>query len=1264
MKNDSNIKRKKQSDELKFESNSSSLNSFEEIINLEYTNNEKPKKNKLNKNIFTNFIKNDQSWKNIIKINTDTTKIKKQKNKSMFVDIFSQNNYYPKQIKNNGKMTPSLKGKNSYFQSKFGRINLTEMGNTSKSNRKSCKILSSINDNSINRYYLILKEINKLIKFANNAQQIFSKKKVKINLNTIENKLILNSKKKTIKKKTIKKKSNLKKIQKFHKDIIKNIEKDEENKNNSNLFNINETNNNNPPLIEEENEFQESEINIMDLIVQIFKKPSGLRNKDELFFIEHYLMTFENVMKILHQKKIGSAVDDLAKKIARYMQIDIIPKDTLICKLGDDGDKFYVIFQGSVAILIPKETNAKMDINEYINHLKKLFSLGEYELALKTIESNLHVFKNKEIIYLKSDIEKYLYLPEYMNYKRENLSIEQYMKRIEFHDNNENNIDNNFEANNDENSSLSHLNIKNILWKNIKQANYNNQQIIKKTSSLTYNKNIEIKKKVSFSSNMNNNFENNNKIIYRKAKFSSTILTHPKIEKNDLNINVGKNNKNNNLNNTYDDTENKSINRSRKTTQKVLSQDNNSILNINKNSEENNYKDNTNNKKYKIILWSYFHVTSLIDGQIFGDVALSENNKRRTATIITQENTICGTLDNQIYNKFIKDAQKRIRKNIVHLLLNINFFNDINEDIFEENYLNMFKYDSIHRNDYLFKSGEERNSIYIVVSGEIEVSITCSIKQLNKILKLKNVILNEAIQFEERLCEINKNFNHFYIKSQNIYRIKIHSFGSCVGLNEYIVPKKEKENLEKIKLKDVFYVNAKCISDKAEVYSIDYKLLNNIFKSEKKEKKFQELILNSEKQTLLRIIEIKRNAILERFGNLGDKAYLDKYLHLANNNEETKTNKDDDSMINHYVNNTVMENKEKRKKSLNIVINNINSSLVNNIKFRFKNRNESIIKGRINNINMINHTKSNSSFRSSKSIFDNILDDFEKEKTKEIDKIKSNNKYNKYNIINNKKNIIIKNNKRYSNSYSNKKEKFQYIKDIKKDNINKNLNLTLQKTRTTSENSKEKTKYKLSNINLQFGKLSEKKDININKNYNSLQNKSKSKKNILNKNNKSIILYPILLKKKRENNLKMMSTKQKDKNKYMKKNLTQNEILKQNQDKNVNKGRKTIFSLILSGLPNFNNKFINKNIRKIFEKCENFKNAKLIDKNLLKLDKGKSFFYKGCESLLTMNNNSNNNNIHIIDLLKYDELYEKKYGFKKRNNSAINKPSISLSKLN
>ena len=51
---------------------------------------------------------------------------------------------------------------------------------------------------------------------------------------------------------------------------------------------------------------------------------------------------------------------------------------------------------------------------------------------------------------------------------------------------------------------------------------------------------------------------------------------------------------------------------------------------------------------------------------IYGDVALSENNKRRTDIIITQENTIYGTLDNHINNKFIKDAQKK-SENVLYI---------------------------------------------------------------------------------------------------------------------------------------------------------------------------------------------------------------------------------------------------------------------------------------------------------------------------------------------------------------------------------------------------------------------------------------------------------------------------------------------------------------------------------------------------------------------------------------------------------------------
>ena len=206
----------------------------------------------------------------------------------------------------------------------------------------------------------------------------------------------------------------------------------------------------------------------------------------------------------------------------------------------------------------------------------------------------------------------------------------------------------------------------------------------------------------------------------------------------------------------------------------------------------------------------------------------------------------------------------------------------------------------------------------------------------------------------------------------------------------------------------------------------------------------------------------------------------------------------------------------------------------------------------------------------------------------------------------------------------------------------------------------------LKNIDEQFGKLTKIKEIHFDKTSISLSNKNKREtNNILNKN-KKMILYPILMKKSKSNI--NISNFPKKKIKSIKKNLSQNKLKdnKDNKDKKKNNKRKSIFSLILNGVPDFNNQYLTKNIKlkKVNKQYDYFKNAKLIDKNILKLPKEKSFFYKGCESLLTMNNNENSNNIPIIDLLKYDKLYEKKFFLKKRNNSAVNKPNISLSKLN
>lgn len=1280
-------------------SNSSSLSSYEEIITIKPINeNDELKKDKKNKNNnhFTKFVKNAQNWNRNIKLiniynkehkdnedeknSNNTTLINDETYKFMNLNPFEKeisNNYTEDNkfnnfdnrknlgvIKKAGEMTPSVKNNPKFFKSKFGKTKLENR----KKMRNSYNFIVS-NSASGKNYYNVLKEINKLIKYVANAQEIFSKKTIKIKIKNSEKNLnlsseLLNRAKINKSKKSITKKSCLKK-----KNVTSNLFQKEEETNES--YNYNDLKKDKQFF--EQSDIIESEINIIGLIVEIFKKPIGIRNKDELYFIEHYLMTFENVMKIMQQKNLGSAGNDLPKKIARNMEIDIIPKDTIICKLGDNGDKFYVIFQGNIAILIPKETNAKMDINEYINYLNKLQNIGEYELALKTIESNLHVYKNKEIIYLQADIKKYLYL-NLENNKRENLSVIQYMERIDSlrSDNiinyninitQNNNLQSNllFDKNNNlkkDDPVIPHNPIKKILdlnafENNIGMTNFiNRKKLSKKSISFTFNKLLELKNHINFNSNSNSNINNmkedngninsinNNllsvKIPLKSRKYTTNFLFLKKNEEKEKDLNNSKKKSNKNIiqespsKKFTNDLELKKSNKIKKFTfksiKKVLNQQNNNILIQNKNNEEINTKENNKKIKHNVILWTYFNVTNLIDGQVFGDVALSENNKRRTATIITQEKTICGTLDSHIYSKFVKDAQKRIRKNIVHSLLNVNFLKGINVDVFEEHYFNMFKYNSLHRDDYLFRAGEVRNSIFIIISGEIEVNITCSIQKLNKILKIKNVNLDDAIKFEERLCMLNENFNHFYNKTDNIFRIVVRTFGCCLGLKEFTIPKEEKDISDNKNIEDIFYVNAKCISEKAEFYSIDYKLLNNIFKSEKKEQIFEEIIQNNEKDTLLRIIKLKKNSILERFGNLCQKNFLDYYMNIKS--EEKKGN-DDEYLKYYFEKEQDLDKNVKRVKKLNLTINEIDSSiryLIN--KKNKKDRTIFLNKDKISKC-IINTVKSNGSSKTSENFFDDVVKDLQSSKK---DK-KTNGKF-KEKIIASKNNNSV-NNIIFDNKILNEEEESDRFEFKKNTNEESKSLINLNKSKIKKKN----------NPSYKQGKFPHIQELQFDEN-----NKNLTNNNILNKSNKKIILYPILLKKSRSNE-KMKISPNQNKNKYKKKKVNKDKSMIQKEDINANKEEKSIFSLILNGLPNFNNKFINQNL-KHSKKCENFKNAQIIDKNLIKLSKERSFFYKGCESLLTMSNNPDHNFIPIIDLLRYDELFELKYGVKKRNFSA------------
>ena len=148
-------------------------------------------------------------------------------------------------------------------------------------------------------------------------------------------------------------------------------------------------------------------------------------------------MTFPNLMKIIYQKKYFYDTSKLLNKIAVYLWCETIEKDTLICRLGEIGDKFYLIFHRSVGILIPKEIKNKIDIEEYLLHLNHLFQLKEYDLILRTISSNNHIFMNAEIFELKMKLETDKQLYNTIQ-EKEILTINEYIGRLEPYNENEN----------------------------------------------------------------------------------------------------------------------------------------------------------------------------------------------------------------------------------------------------------------------------------------------------------------------------------------------------------------------------------------------------------------------------------------------------------------------------------------------------------------------------------------------------------------------------------------------------------------------------------------------------------------------------------------------------------------------------------------------------------------------------------------------------------------------------------------------------------
>ena len=408
----------------------------------------------------------------------------------------------------------------------------------------------------------------------------------------------------------------------------------------------------------------------LSIIIYLLSKNS--RTERDIFILNRCLQSLNYFIELLKLEGESFNDEELLTKINYSLKCNIIEENTFLFKVGNKGNKFYIILKGSVSVLIPKMITLKMKEEQYIHHLQLLYSCDEKYLLDKTIKYNLNTFKIKEELYMKKVSN---FINE--NSNKLNIPIDEYIKYI-----------------------------------------------------------------------------NGEKDIEESSQYYQEI----KIE-------------------------------------------------------------------------GYLKIITLKEGETFGEIALINEDSKRTASIFVNTNSIFGILKTKDYKITIKTLHLRIKRDEIHFILNSKLFDDISVSFFTHNYLNFFIKLYLKKGNFLFNEGNQNEKIFFVYSGEIELRTILNFKKINYLISY----------FSRK--KLHKRDMKKKGEDENVV-LSIAKKGDVLGLSDCICNQN-------------YFCSAIVVSEQAEIFSIDKNLIIHIWQT-----------YNSVKENFNKIVEKKENIILDRLLNI------------------------------------------------------------------------------------------------------------------------------------------------------------------------------------------------------------------------------------------------------------------------------------------------------------------------------------------------------------------------------------------------------------
>jgi len=257
--------------------------------------------------------------------------------------------------------------------------------------------------------------------------------------------------------------------------------------------------------------------------------------------------------------------------------------------------------------------------------------------------------------------------------------------------------------------------------------------------------------------------------------------------------------------------------------------------------------------------YEYNHFIELRTREFFGDFALDSGDKKRTATIIANEDTVLGCISSDTYMKYIQAEKVKYRNKDIVLLNNFFIFKEIKHIHFEKNYFSDFAPFEYEKDQIIFKQGDQIDKLHIIKSGAIDLFFTANLIEINNLIK--NLILkakemkifsrNKAQEMLDSLYDglniSNKSASYF----ESLVKKKTYLLYSCL--------KGESPGIESLMLNIPFLYKAVIKSDRCKIFKLDSEKLNFILYSYQEcKKEYFNVVQKKIEEILNRLFNIKR----------------------------------------------------------------------------------------------------------------------------------------------------------------------------------------------------------------------------------------------------------------------------------------------------------------------------------------------------------------------------------------------------------------------